>query len=295
MYRQLGRHAEAIDAANHAIAINPHYISVYYGLALEQMHAGDLAGARSTCELAIGRGLDGETIRMLLLRVAHLRHDAESFDQQVAWAATHSDSSHVLLDEARFALQEGRPTEARAALDRMTQTLQQQGLSALANTYLQTVARMYAELGQVEEARRLLHVAPIDPEEPDEVIALAETGDAETAATLLHDQMAKHPDATLWKSVYAPEIRAVIALNGHNPKEAIAALEGSRAFESSTLDLAALRAKAYLDAGRLADAEAEFQKVLAHPEIDPVSSAIPVAKLGLAQTLNQEGKAAVNP
>jgi predicted Zn-dependent protease len=227
---------------------------------------------------------------MDLLRIAYLQHDKALFDEQTAWASSHAESSHVLLNEAEFALLEGRSPEARALLDRMTESLRQQGLAALANTYLQTMARMYAELGQVEEARRLLHVAPIDPEEPDELIALAETGDAATTETLLHDQIAKHPDATLWNSVYAPEIRAVLALNAHHPQDAISALEASRPFESSTLDLTVLRARAYLDAGKLPEAEAEFQKILAHPEIDPVSSALPVAKLGLAQPPRQAGK-----
>jgi len=292
MYRLLGRHAEAIDAANHAIAINPHYLTIYYGLALEQMHAGDLAGARSTCELAIGRGLDGDPIRVVLLRVAYLRHDASLLDQQVAWAATHPDSSHVLLNEAQFALLDGRLEDAHALLDRMTETLQQQGLAKLANTYRQNMARMYAELGDMDEGRRLLHVAAIDPNQAEQLMALAETGDAPTATAMLRDQMTKHPQATLWNSIYAPEIRAVLALKAHNPKDAIAALEGTRAFESSTLDLTVLRARAYLDAGKLADAEAEFRKVLAHPEIDPVSTAMPVAKLGLERTLKQEGKSA---
>jgi DNA-binding winged helix-turn-helix (wHTH) protein/tetratricopeptide (TPR) repeat protein len=292
MYRLLGRHAEAIDAANHAIAINPHYVSVYYGLALEQMHAGDLAGARSTCELALNRGLDGEAIHVILLRVAYLHHDASLLDQEAAWAATHPESSHVLLNEAQFALLDGRSADAHALLDRMTETLQQQGLASLADTYRQNMANMFAELGEVDEGRRLLHVAAIDPEQPEQLMALVETGDASTATTMLRDEMAKHPQATLWNSVYAPEIRAALALNAHNPKDAIGALEGSRAFESSTLDVTVLRARAYLDAGRLADAEAEFRKVLAHPEIDPVSSATPVAKLGLQRTLKQEGKSA---
>jgi DNA-binding winged helix-turn-helix (wHTH) protein/tetratricopeptide (TPR) repeat protein len=292
MYRLLGRHAEAIDAANHAIAINPHYVSVYYGLALEQMHAGNLAGARSTCELALSRGLDGEAIHLVLLRVAYLRHDVPLFDQQVAWASTHPESSHVLLNEAQFALLDGRTADAHALLDRMTETLQQQGLAALADTYRQNMARLYAELGNIDEGRRLLHVVAIDPDQGEQLVALAETGDASTATAMLRDDMAKQPQATLWNSVYAPEIRAVVALQAHKPNEAIAALEGSRVFESSTLDLTVLRGRAYLDAGRLGEAEAEFRKVLAHPEIDPVSSAVPVAKLGLGRTLEREGKSA---
>ena len=292
MNRLLGRHAEAIDAANHAIAINPHILAMYYGLALEQMHAGDLAGARSTCELALGRGLDGEAIRVVLLRVAYLHHDASLLDQQVTWAATHPDSSHVLLNEAEFALLDGRRADARRLLDRTIEMLQQQGLAPLANITRQNMARMYAELGDVDEARRLLHVAAIDPEEPEQLMALAETGDASTASAMLSDEMTKHSQATLWKSVYAPEVRAVLALEAHNPKDAIAVLEGSRAFESTTLDLTVLRARAYLDSGRLADAEAEFRKALAHPEIDPEASATPVAKLGLERTLKQEGKPA---
>jgi len=291
MNRLLGRHAEAIDAARHAIAINPRYLTVYYGLALEQMHAGDLTGARATCELAISRGLDGDLIRMDLLRIAWLQHDPALLSQQASWAAAHAaDSSHVLLNEAQLALAENRLADARRSLDQMADSLQQQGLATLAATYRQTMARMYLEMGEAEEGRRLLQIAPLDPEEPDEIVALAETGDTSAATAILRDELSKHSQSTLWNNVYGPEIRAVVALADHRPKDAIAALEASRAFERTTLDIGLLRAKAYMDAGQPAEAEREYAGVLSHREVDPFSDALPLAQIGLARALNQQSK-----
>lgn len=291
MNRLLGRHAEAVDAARHAIAINPRYLTVYYGLALEQMHAGDLAGARATCEQALSRGLDGDLIRMDLLRIAWLQHDTALFRQQVAWAAAHSDrSSHVLLNEAELALAEGRIGDAGGLLEQTTDSLRQQGLTTLATTYRQTIARTYIELGEVDEGRRLLDGAAIDPEESDEIVALAETGDTSGAMAMLRDGLSRHPQSTLWNNVYGPEIRAAAALMGHRPGEAVAALEPARAFEGTTLDIGVLRARALLEAGQAAEAEREYLRVLAHPEVDPFSDALPLAQLGLARALKQQGK-----
>jgi DNA-binding winged helix-turn-helix (wHTH) protein/tetratricopeptide (TPR) repeat protein len=285
MNRLLGRHAEAIAAARHAIAMNPRYLTVYYGLALEQMHAGDLAGARATCELAISRGLDGDLIRMDLLRIAWLQHDTALFGKQVAWAAAHpAGSSHVLLNEAQLALTEGRLADARRLLDQMADSLRQQGLPTLATTYLQTIARMYIELGERDEGLRLLHSAAIDPEELDEIVALAESGDTSGANALLREQLAKHPRSTLWNSVYGPEIRAAVALSTHRPADAVAALEPARAFEGTTLDIGVLRARALREQGQAEQAKRQIAAVLAHPEVDPFSDALPLAKRELART-----------
>ncbi len=76
----------------------------------------------------------------------------------------------------------------------------------------------------------------------------------------------------------------MITLEGHHPKDAIAALEAGRALEGTTLDIGVLRAKAYLEAGQPAEAQREYARVLSHREVDPFSNALPLAQLGLARS-----------
>jgi hypothetical protein len=51
-----------------------------------------------------------------------------------------------------------------------------------------------------------------------------------------------------------------------------------------------LRGRAYLAAKQPELAEAEFHKILDHPGIEPLSHNYPLAQLGLARALAQQGK-----
>jgi DNA-binding winged helix-turn-helix (wHTH) protein/tetratricopeptide (TPR) repeat protein len=290
--RQLGHHADAVTAYEHAMELSPRFLAVYYGLAMEQMHAGQADKARATSELALARGLDGDLIRMNLFRIAYLTHDQALLQAQVTWGESHPDSPFLLAYESAMAQDEGQLGHARSLLHTMAEELRHEGVASAANRYFQDAAGAFAELGDIADARQVLHIAPVDPNEYEQVRALAEVGETASAGAMLKDQLTKHPQSTAWSRIYGPWLRAELALAAHRPQEAIADLESTRAFDGVGYDGTYLRGKAFLEEGQPARAEAEFREVIAHPETDPLAYQLPMAWLELARAQRQEGHTA---
>jgi DNA-binding winged helix-turn-helix (wHTH) protein/tetratricopeptide (TPR) repeat protein len=287
--RELGHHAEAVGTLWWAQRLGPRYLSIYYGLAMEQMRAGDVTTARATSEQALKRGLDGDLIRMNLYRIGYLQHDAALVGAQMVWGMSHPDSPLLLAYEAAVAQDEGRFKDAERLLDQTAEILRRQGVASAANRYFLNAASAFAELGDVDEAKRLLQLGPVDGNEYEQLRALVSVGDGARASSMLKDQLQEHPQSTLWNQVYGPWLRAEMALAAHNPQAAIAMLEPTRGFDGVGLDGTYLRALAYLQGGQGAKAEAEFRNVLARPQIDPVAYQLPMAWLGLARAQAMEG------
>jgi DNA-binding winged helix-turn-helix (wHTH) protein/tetratricopeptide (TPR) repeat protein len=290
--RQLGHHPEAIAAAQHALALNSHYVVLYYALALEQLHNGDLNAAKATCDLALSRGLDSDLIRGVLLRVGHLTRDDTLIAQQVAWADAHPNSAYVVSGEVAMAISDGRFLDARRLIGRMEQSNEQQGVGGVGVTLARDFASNWAELGQLDAARAALQQGELDPEEINQLVGLVEIGDADKVSGILQAQLARHPTATLWNKFYAPWLRAQIDYAGHRPAQAITDLEATRDFSGVALDMDYLRGLAYVDLNDSTQAESAFRAVVARPYIDPMDQQIPLAWLNLGRTLVREKRLA---
>ncbi len=288
--RELGDHAASVAAMKRAIDLNPHIQTLYYGLALEQMHAGDLAGSHATGELAIARGQDGELLRSQILVLANLQHDEAQMAAQVAWADSHPGATHVRLKQMEIALTEGRTNDAMRFLAQAREILERQGLTSLSTQYAQELAAEFADVEDMNNAKQLLNIGPIDPEEPGEVLALAKTGHATEAINLINAEHKNFPESTEWNHIYGPIALASIALAKNDSHAAITALEPTLGFEGATLDYNWLRGRAFLLAKQPQAAELEFRRVLAHPEVNPESFVLPLSQLGLARALAQQGK-----
>ena len=78
-------------------------------------------------------------------------------------------------------------------------------------------------------------------------------------------------------------LQARIALNHRDPQKAIELLKLAAAYDGNFSPALFLRATAYLDSGRGADAAHEFQRILQLRTVDPVAIYVPLARLGLAR------------
>jgi DNA-binding winged helix-turn-helix (wHTH) protein/tetratricopeptide (TPR) repeat protein len=290
--RQLGHHADAIVAALHAITLNSHYVVLYYALALEQMHVGDLQASRATCDLAIAKGMDGDLIRGVLLRLAYLTRDDALLQQQVVWGDSHPNAAYVISGEVSGAIFDGRVADARRLIERMEQSNEQQGLGSVGITLARDCSQYWAEIGQLSDARAALQEGELDPEEINQLVGLVEIGDIAKTKVVLQAQLVKHPTGTLWNKFYAPLLHAEIAYAEHRPKDVIADLEATRAFSGAALDMDYLRGLAYLDLNNPAQAEHEFRAVLSRPYIDSTDQQIPLSWLNLGRALAVQNKTA---
>jgi predicted Zn-dependent protease len=130
---------------------------------------------------------------------------------------------------------------------------------------------------------------PLFPVNTASLDALKAYSEAERMAEGLVQMQKDRPEDTLWKLVWAPMIGAEIAMAAHDPHQAVILFQNTHVLDSRDLDLPAHRGNIYLAAGRPELAEKEFRYVLAHPELDPVTAAYPLAWLGLGRALLAEG------
>ena len=297
---QIGKSALALEAGRHALELNPSNASAYEVLAIAQMHLGQFEEAASTCRQAIGHHAETVQIHAILLQIAFRNLDQPALDEQVAWADKKPEASYMQVQQGLIDFAEGRAKAAEAIFASLAADYRQRGQTDQANSILEGVPRIEAELGLMDAARALLNRLPPSKEGgndgnltqgvTDIPVAWAQAGETSRADALLQQGLDAHPSATLWQEYDAPQIRAAIALNQHRPEDAIDALQLAAQYDLRSFDALAMRGRAYLAEGQPALAEAEFHKILDHPGIEPLSHNYPLAQLGLARALVLEDK-----
>ena len=287
---RIGKPALAIDPARRSLELNPSAAETYVVLAHAQLQLGQFEEAAKTCQLAIGRNLDRPEIHGFLLQIAFLRLDQPAVDEQLAWARNKPAQPYMLLQQALMDFALGKAKAAQATLANMAESERSLNPSEAAGHMLSQVPRIEAELGLTETAASLLDRLPEVPDSTDIPVAWAHVGEASRAEAILKRELDAHLTATLWQEDSGPQIRAAIDLNQHHPENAIDDLKAAVPYDLRSFDVPSLRGRAYLLAQHPELAEAEFHKILDHPGIEPLSHDYPLAQLGLARALAQEGK-----
>jgi DNA-binding winged helix-turn-helix (wHTH) protein/tetratricopeptide (TPR) repeat protein len=303
---QVGKAALALDPAQRALKLNPSDAATYAVLARAQLNLGQFDAAASTCQLAIGRQLDDEQIHGILLQIAFRQLDQPGVDAQIVWAKDKPAEPFMLLQQALMDFALGKAKAAEEVFANSVDAYRKQGRTEAVTHTLSAMPRIEAELGLTEIAYALLTRMPQKSESAESAgfsvsatsgpadipVAWAHTGETSRAQALLKSALDAHPTSTLWKEDFAAQIKAAIALNQKRPEEAIDDLKPALAFDLRSFEVPALRGRAYLASKQPELAEAEFHKILDHPGIDPLSHNYPLAQLGLARALAQEGKSA---
>jgi tetratricopeptide (TPR) repeat protein len=113
--------------------------------------------------------------------------------------------------------------------------------------------------------------------------ALAICGDTNRAQKLIEELAKDFPLDTLLNNVSLPVARAIVEMQRNNPAQAISLLEVARPYDLSGYGPMYARGEAYLQAGDGAKAATEYQKILDHRGIDPLSPVYALARLGLGR------------
>lgn len=292
---QSSRSAQAIDPAKRALDLNPGNSYAYQVLAHAQLDLGLADQAADTCHLALDRGFDTAAIHVFLLQIAFLRLDQAGIDSQMAWARGKSAEPEMLVQQAQMDFALGKARAAQATLQRAADAFRKQGDNASASRILGNLPRTLSELGLLDAARTQLNHLPESegytiPGSDSIPVAWAHAGEDARAEAILKRELEAHLTNTLWQKDFAPQIRAAIALNRQHPAEAIGDLEPAIPYDLRSFDAPALRGKAYLANKQPEQAESEFKKIVDHQSIEPLSYNYPLARLGLARALAQQGK-----
>jgi DNA-binding winged helix-turn-helix (wHTH) protein/Flp pilus assembly protein TadD len=295
---QMGRYETAIKAAKETVLLNPNHSFGYTNLALGLLGANRFDEAKGVCEEAVARRRDSGTIHISLYAMAFMEGDKKALQHQMDLASRNPDEPGMLYVEAEVAAAQGKIKDASRLFRQDIAELRAGGQSeGIANT-LAYEALLNALIGRTAEARRMAAVSLRSGRGEtvlgSDALAFALAGDAVQAKNIADEFNNSYPLATLNMDVFSPMIQTAIAeLHRPTTEEVTEMMKPALPYEfGQEADLLPvyIRGQAYLMSHSGADAAREFQKMLDHLGVDPVSPYISLAYLGLARADNLMGE-----
>jgi tetratricopeptide (TPR) repeat protein/predicted Ser/Thr protein kinase len=294
----LAKYQKGMDEAKAAMQLNPASALPYAFLLLDSISLNKLSEARATYKLATDRKLDHPIFHDALYEIAFLENDTKAMAEQEAWSVGKPGLEDQFLGlEADRAASAGQLKKARELTRRAREIAERNGQKQAAGTYLEIAGVREAWLGNISEAREKaaegLGMAPLRDVEFGAGLVAAYAGDGAKAKTIAEKLAKEYPHDTLARTEYVPTIRARLAVTERRPDEAIELLNAaaeyelaesaSSDFQCSGMSGVYVKGEAFLAAGRVREAAAEFQKIIDHSGIVLMEPIGALAHLGLGR------------
>lgn len=287
----MGRYDVAANAAARANELNPTQLFGRANLttALAGLNRFDEALAAADAILAISA--DHGYAHAALYAIAMHRHDAAAAEREVTWSAQHSHEPAVPYAEAEAAASHGRMHEMRRLFHAVAQIDHANGNDEGAGNALAFSAVLNSVVGLTGEASsdaaEAVALGQDEINRGSAAIVAARAGHAARAREQLASISRDFPKTTVNVGIFAPMIRGALL----NPARSTAAEVTSATAaglpyeygQLAALQPPYLRGVAYLSAHAPDLAAVEFQKIIEHIGVDPVTPLYALARLGLAR------------
>jgi serine/threonine protein kinase/tetratricopeptide (TPR) repeat protein len=269
-YGFMGRFEEALAEHQEMLRLNPRggALSVQT-LSRTYMLSNRFEEARAVVSGAIEQKRETPAMHRILYEIALIQGDTGAAER--AFELVKPALRARLLEAAAVAGFQGRLSQARKLLKEADDPTGVARLDALFADSLQTQAA-------------LLEAFQLPPTFRAAAAMLVLSGDDEVLRTLERIQK-DLPQDTLLNFVVIPTAKAAQEVRAGNGARAIEWLNGVKPFEPGFASLPAIytRGLAYLRTNSGREAAIEFQKILDHRSVDPLSPLYPLSHLGLAR------------
>ncbi len=295
LYNNIGQYQKALDEANEAVRLNPDQPTHRANLGRAYRSLNRLAEAKATFEQAIARKRDTVSTHAGLYFIAFVEGDTAGMQRQAEWARGKPGEHTMLSTQAQAAAFQGKLRESRDLRRRAVEVALQRNLKESAANITAAGALNEASFANSrqarEEAQAALAIARGFQALTNAATAFALAGVAGRAQAIADELHKRFPTDTLVNAVDVPIIRATMELQRGKADKAIELLRAAGPYELGIAGLGAggglgaiyIRGQAYLGAKAGKEAAAEFQKILDHRGVAPVSPLYPLAQLGLAR------------
>jgi len=303
IYNRTGRYDLAIAEAQEALQRSPGHPFPLSNLAFAYRSLGRYHEARATALESVKLGTETTPTRRLLYQIGLTLGDGTA-DAHLIWARGKPREFDLVAAQAQAASFNGRLQEAHDLYQRAIDMAVARGLSGTAAGYAahlaltdalyrgprETPAHIRATIGRVEA----------EVEAPGTVprfragVAYGLAGLTGEAQALIAHVQQRYPESTFIKTLLTPVTRAAIALHRRQPELAITALEAAAPTETGTVAGLLpfyLRGEAYRQKQSYTEAARQFELILKHRGVDPMSPIVPLAHLGLARARAGTGDA----
>jgi eukaryotic-like serine/threonine-protein kinase len=294
IHNRLGRYNRAVSEAQEALQRSPGHPFPLSNLAFAYRALGRYDEAKKTAEEAVRLGVETTPTRRLLYQIGVMTGDP-SAATHLSWAKGKPREFDLVSAQAQAAAFEGRMRDASDLYDRAIDLAVARGLKGTASGYsahLAWISALYHVKDAAAAVKRIIARIDDEADAPGTVprfrtgAALGLSGAVAEAQALVARAEERYPESTLVRTVLVPSTRAAIGLYHSRPDEAIEALRAATPAEMGSIAALVplyLRAEAYLQRGSFDEAVQQYDQILQHRGIDPLSAAVPLAHLGIAR------------
>jgi serine/threonine protein kinase/Flp pilus assembly protein TadD len=298
-YASVGQQQKALDLALESMRQDAKDTFPYQNAAdaYERLNRFDEARA-----IAVKAPPQVRPVHFTLYELAFIAGDQAAQRHELEMARGQSDEPFMRFFQARGLYSLGRLQEGQAAYAQSKSAAQRLGYKEFTARAVALQAEDEAVLGNVAEARRLIAEALDLSQDRDTrtivMCVLAQAGDSARSQKLAQELSRQYPDDTLLDKVWIPFSAAVSDLQRNQPAQALTALDVAVPYEfgsgpgTSGYAINFLRAEAFLRLKNGAKAAAEYQDILNHRGVDPLSPIYNLSHLGLGRAYLLQGNTA---
>ncbi len=290
-YWLIGQNEKALRHAREAVRLYPHTAFPYTNMAFAYLALNQWEEAKAICAEALGK-FDYVWLHIAAYQLGWGQGDESLMQQQVDWAAERGGADEALLlrIRAQGASQKGRLKEARKLYRQSIELGQRHNFTEIAGESAAEESVVEALYGNHSRARRRAEAAVATSQGPvvqaTAATSMAQAGDLRGAERLADDLEKRFPTDTLLHGINLPVVRATIEIQRGNPAKAIELLQKAKPYELGGIAAYSIhyrRGQALLKARQGVEAATEFQKILDHQGLWPISPLYALAHLGLAR------------
>jgi tetratricopeptide (TPR) repeat protein len=291
VHQILGLAEKMVEEGKKTIAFDPESFAGYSNVAAGALMLDQLGEAEDAMRRASDHKAEDPTLLFVRHDIAFLKADDPARARLVALSIGKPGDEDLIADKEAFVLAYyGRLQQARGMSRHAVDLAQQAAQPESSAIYEAGAALREAMFGNVAEARGRAKAALTLSKNREVVygagLALALSGDSGRSQGLMDDIEKRFGEDTSVRYAYAPELRAVLAINGGEPLKALEALRVAINYELGeprstihgfygALYPAYVRGLAYLAAHEGMNAAGEFQKIIEHRGVvvsDPIGA-----------------------
>src|SRR5712691_5819788 len=295
-YSEVGMYDKALPEGLEALRLNPDHSFPYVNTASPYQALNRFEEAKALAKKRLAVAPDFPALHFVLYQIAFAQGDSEGMQEQVRWSAGKPLEYFMNRLQAQAAAYAGRLQKSRQLYRQSLELAQRQHLVEPAGLTAALEALTEAEFGNAgrarERARDALGMARGISTYGLAGEALAFSGDFRQAQAVADELARRFPKDTLVQSLSIPVIRAAVEVERGDPRAVIESLHQVTPYEmgfggprpvTGHYSATYIRGLAYLRARQAREAAAEFQKILDHSGVAPVSPLRALAVLGLAR------------
>ena len=293
-YVILGRFDKGLEHALAGLRLAPDSAEIHAEAATSYEGLGRLEEAKAVVLEGLKKSPDSSWLNTELSNIALAQGDVATRNRADAvLKATPAGNLDLLYRDASLAASRGRLRESEDLYSQASQLALKLGLKENASFAMALRAVYEAYLQKPSPARdsanAALKLSKMSDTIPPAAIALALSGRSKDAEDLIEDLAKRRPEDTAIQFEWAPVIHAIASLDHGDAENAIRVLALGVPYDRGNVDVMRVRAIAFLQAKRPADAVQEFRRIMSLRMRFPADPACTLAQLGLARALALAG------